>query len=48
MHEQMEILADLKNGNVEIGFVNSEITIAEVKAEYAQMLCDSYNKHINN
>lgn len=47
MNEQMEIMADLINGNVEIGFVDSEMTIAEVLPEYAQMLCDSYNNLIN-
>jgi len=47
MKEQMTILNDLKNGNQEIGFAESEITIAEVLPEYAQMLCDSYNNSTN-
>jgi hypothetical protein len=46
MQEQMVVLADLKNGNQEIGFSDSEVTVAEVLPEYAQILCDIYNKHI--
>lgn len=47
MKEPMTILADLKNGYVEIEFEESEITIGEVLLEYAQMVCDEYNKSFN-
>lgn len=46
MEEKMTILTKPKNGKVEIGFKNKELTIANALIEYAQMLCDIYNKKL--